>query len=92
MGTLIFCIVLGTLFIIACIIGVIALYLAVKNWAWETMDIELPPKAKEQSEAYWETLMTGVEPTYVCNVCNYESDRKYWYCPHCGRKMDNWKG
>ena len=87
MGMLVFCIILGTLFIIACIIGVIALYLALRNWAWEMMDIELPPKAK--SKTYWETLMTGVEPTYVCNACNYESDRKYRCCPYCGCKMDN---
>ena len=51
MGMLVFCIILGTLFIIACIIGVIALYLALRNWAWNEMDIELPPKVKI-SETY----------------------------------------
>lgn len=89
MGTLIFVIILGILFIIACMIGVVALYLALKNWAWEVMDIELPPKAKPQ-ETYWETLEDCVTPTYMCRACNYESEWKYKYCPWCGKKMENY--
>lgn len=90
MGALIFCIILAVLFIIACVIGVVALYLALKNWAWEQLDIELPPKAKPQ-ETYWETLEDSVTPTYVCRSCNYESDRKFWHCPYCGKKMGNYR-
>ncbi len=76
------------LFFIACIIGIFALYLQLKNWAWEEMDIELPPKTKQQ-ESYWETLEDSVTPTYVCKACNYESDEKYWHCPYCGKLMEN---
>ena len=89
MGTLIFCIILAVLFIIACVIGVVAIYLALKRWAWEEMDIELPPKAKPQ-ETYWETLEDSVTPTYVCHKCNSESDWKYVYCPICGVRMSNY--
>lgn len=85
----IFVIILYTLLIMACVIGVIALYLSLKNWAWEQMDIELPPKAKPQ-ESYWETLEDSVTPAYVCRECNFESDRKYWHCPFCGKKMENY--
>lgn len=88
MGVLIFTVILAVLFIIACIIGVVALYLALKRWAWEEMDIELPPKAKPQ-ESYWETLEDSITLTYVCRKCNYESDEKYWHCPCCGRLMEN---
>ena len=88
MGALIFVIILGILFLIACLIGVVALYLALKNWAWEVMGIELPPKAKPQ-ETYWETLEDSVTPTYVCKACNYESDEKFWHCPCCGKFMEN---
>lgn len=88
---LIFFGILAVLFIVACLIGVVALYLALKNWAWEQMDIELPPKAKPQ-ESYWETLEDdSVTLTYVCNNCEGESDWKYAYCPHCGKRMENFK-
>lgn len=89
MGTLIFCVILAVLFIITSIIGVIALYLALKNWAWEQMDIELPPKAKPQ-ESYWETLGDSVTLVYVCHKCNGESNKKYAYCPTCGIRMNNY--
>ena len=52
MGKIIFFGTLAVLFLVACFIGVIALYLALKNWAWENMDIELPPKSKPK-ESYW---------------------------------------
>lgn len=87
----IFIVIFGILFLIACVIGVVALYLALKNWAWEQLDIELPPKSKKE-KSYWETLETAVELTYVCNACNYESDKKYKHCPWCGIEMDNYKG
>lgn len=85
MGVLIFSVILAGLFIVACLIGVVALYLALKNWAWEQMDIELPPK----TESYWEFLEDSVMPIYICKRCRFRSDRKYWHCPSCGRLMDN---
>ena len=88
MSALIFCIIFGILFLIACVIGVVALYLALKNWAWEEMDIELPPKIKSQ-ESYWEFFESSVTPTYIYNSCNYESDEKFWHCPCCGKYMKN---
>lgn len=89
MGALIFCVILAVLFIIACVIGVVALYLALKRWAWEELDIELPPKSRP-AESYWETLEDSVTPTYVCHECNRDSDWKYAYCPHCGKRMGNY--
>lgn len=86
-----FLVTLAVLFIAACLIGVVALYLQLKNWAYDEMDIELPPKAKPV-ESYWETLEDdSVTPTYVCNNCEDESDWKYPYCPHCGKRMENYK-
>lgn len=26
---------------------------------------------------------------YECGECRYLSDKKYWYCPCCGKKMEN---
>ena len=89
MSVQIFIVIFGILFLIACVIGVVALYLALKNWAWEQMDIELPPKGKTQ-ESYWETLEDSVTPTYVCHSCNRDSEMRYKYCPWCGKKMDNY--
>lgn len=80
---------LAMLFIAACLIGVVALYLALKNWAYDEMDIELPPKAKPQT-SYWETLGDNVTLCYVCNACNGESSEKYMYCPRCGKRMSNY--
>lgn len=90
MGGLIFFGILAALLILACIIGVIALYLNLKNWAYDEMNIELPPK-KKSGESYWETLEDSVTPTYVCRACNLESDWKYPYCPNCGKEMENYK-
>lgn len=87
---LIFLVTLAVLFIAACLIGVVALYLNLKNWAYDEMNIELPPKTKPE-ESYWETLEDSVTPTYVCNACNCECDWKYAYCPHCGKRMENFK-
>lgn len=86
----IFVAILGVLFVIACIIGVAALYFTLKGWAWDEFEVLLPPKAKPR-ESYWETLEDSVTPTYVCNRCNGESDRKYAYCPNCGICMKNGK-
>lgn len=87
---LIFFGILAVLFITACAIGVVALYLSLKDWAWENMNIMLPPKA-EPKESYWETLENSVVPTYVCGECGYKSDRKYRCCPWCGKKVRNWR-
>ena len=88
---LIFLVTLAVLFVAACLIGVFALYLNLKNWAYDEMDIELPPKAKPR-ESYWKMLDDdSVTPTYVCNACNCEGDWKYPYCPHCGKRMENFK-
>ncbi|MBR2245762.1 MAG: hypothetical protein IJ880_01830 [Bacilli bacterium] len=76
------------LLFIACIIGIIALYLQLKRWAWEEMDINLPPKTKP-TESYWEFFEGSVTPTYACNSCNYKSDEKFWHCPCCGKHMKN---
>lgn len=85
-----FWVILAVLFILACIIGVVALYLSLKRWAWEEMEIVLPPKTKPQ-ESYWETLQDGcVTLVYVCNNCNGESNKKYAYCPTCGIRMRNY--
>lgn len=89
MGALIFFGVLAVLLIIACIIGVIALYFNLKNWVWKEMKIELPPKANP-AESYWETTMDDVTPTYVCHSCGRDSDMRYKYCAWCGKKMDNY--
>ena len=86
----IFCIVLGVLFIVACLIGVIALYFALKQWVSDNLDIELPPHAETDS-SYWETDLSKTEPVVYCKSCNYDSDKKYWYCPHCGKHMDNYR-
>ena len=43
MGALIFYVILAVLFIVACLIGVVALYLALKGWAHDELNIELPP-------------------------------------------------
>lgn len=88
MGQIIFFSICGILFILACLIGVIALYLALKNWAWEEMDIELPPKSKPQ-ESYWEFFEDSVVPTYICKKCRFRSDRRFCYCPNCGKFMKN---
>ena len=88
---LIFLVILAVLFIAACLIGVVALYLNLKDWAYDEMNIELPPKAKPE-KSYWETLEDSVTPTYVCKECNCDSDWKYAYCPHCGKRMENYKG
>ncbi len=85
----IFVFILGVLFVIACIIGVFALYFMLKGWAWHEFEIELPPRAKAK-ESHWETLEDSVTPTYVCNKCNGESDRKSAYCPNCGIGMRNY--
>lgn len=87
---LIFWVTLAVLFIIACAIGVVALYLCLKNWAYDEMDIELPPK-KKPKESYWNTLEDSVTPTYVCDKCNGGSDKKYAYCPTCGMRMMNYE-
>ena len=88
----IFFVIFGILFLIACVIGVVALYLALKDWAWEQLDIELPPKAKvKPQESYWEFLEDSVEPTYICRKCRFRSDRKFYYCPNCGKFMENHK-
>lgn len=89
MEWLIFVSILGVLFTIACIIGVIALYFTLRGWVLEEFDIELPPKAKPK-ESHWETLEDSVTPTYVCNACNYESEWKHKYCPWCGKKMEHY--
>ena len=89
MGMFIFCAVFGTLFLLACLIGVMAMYFYVKGWIYDVMGIELPPKAKAQ-ESYWETTMDSVTPTYACHSCNRESELRYKYCPWCGKKMDNY--
>lgn len=84
----IFLTILGVLFVIACVIGVVALYFTLKGWAWDEFEIELPPKSKPK-ESYWEILEDSVTPTYVCNKCNYESVKMYKHCPNCGIKMNN---
>lgn len=84
-----FWVILAVLFILACVIGVIALYLSLKNWAWEEMNIMLPPKA-EPKKSYWGAIENSVVPTYVCGECGYKSDRKYRRCPWCGKEMRNW--
>ena len=91
MGKIIFFGTLAVLFLVACFIGVIALYLALKNWAWENMDIELPPKSKPQ-ESYWNFFEDNsiiTSHAFVCHSCNYKSDKKYWHCPCCGKFMEN---
>lgn len=85
---MIFCIILGILFLIACVFGVIALYFMLKSWAWEEFDIELPPKAKPK-ESYWEMLEDSITPTYKCQKCRFKSDRRFCYCPNCGKFMEN---
>lgn len=86
----IFFTILGVLFVIACIIGVVALYFTLKGWAWDEFEIELPPKSKPK-ESYWEILENSVTPTYVCHECLNESDRRYTYCPTCGKRMSNYE-
>lgn len=85
----IFVTILGVLFVIACIIGVAALYFTLKAWVWNEFDINLPPKAKPE-ESFWETLEDSVTPTYVCHECHDESYKRYVYCPTCGKRMSNY--
>ncbi|MBR2248558.1 MAG: hypothetical protein IJ880_16340 [Bacilli bacterium] len=57
----------------------------------EEFDKIIWPFNKKEQESYWETLRDDVVLAYVCGECRYKSDRKYWYCPCCGKKMGNYK-
>ena len=48
------------------------------------LQIEIQKRFNAEKHGHWETIWKA----YECSVCGEISINNYYYCPHCGAKMD----
>lgn len=70
------------------VIMAVLCYVLLASLLKEEFDKTIWPFNKKE-ESYWYFFEDSVTPTFVCHSCNYKSDKKFWYCPSCGRLMKN---
>lgn len=56
----------------------------------EEFDKTIWPFNKKE-ESYWEFFEDSVVLAYICKKCRFRSDRRFHYCPSCGKFMENGK-
>lgn len=70
--------------------GVTELYLLDKKFLLNAIEKALHPTADvvEVKHGYWEQKFGDFDYCSVCHNCVEYGQFKYYYCPHCGAKMD----